>query len=271
MTLPLHVEDTGAGSPIVALHGFGASVFTWRDVIGTMAASHRVYAVDLKGAGQSPKPSDGLYSMRDQAALILDLIDQRQLRGLTLVGHSFGGGVALLTALALIQTRPGVLTSLVLFDAPAYRQPFPWFINSLRVPVLGPLSQWVLPLESQVRQVLRTAFEDDDLVTGAIVQAYAAPLRMAGGRSALRETAKQIVPPDIDTISAQYGSIDVPTLLVWGRQDAIVPLATGERLHNAIASSRLVVIDRCGHVPHEEAPDRVRPILSEFLRTHAVV
>ena len=265
MPAQLHVDETGEGPPLVALHGFGASTYTWRHVLGALAESHHVYAVDLKGSGRSPKPRDGRYSMRDQAALVLDLIAERNLAGLTLVGHSFGGGVALITALELLRTRPRTLASLILFASPAYRQRLPTFIRALRVPVLGPLVQRITPVSLQVRTVLRLAYHDDALVPEEAVAAYAAPLGLPGGREALRATACQIVPPDIDALAACYPLIDVPTLLIWGRHDRIVPLDVGERLHRAIAGSRLLVVDQAGHVPHEETPERVRPALRELL------
>ena len=265
MPVQLHVEETGTGAPLIALHGFGASTYTWRAVMDDLAHLHHVYAVDLKGAGRSSKPADGHYSMRDQAALILDLIGDRALTGITLVGHSFGGGVALLTALELVRTSPGTLARLILFDAPAYRQPVPAFIRILTVPLLAPLFQAAAPLSFQVRTVLRIAFHNNALIDDAMVDAYAAPLRLPGGRRALRDTARQVVPQDIDAISRRYGSIDVPTLLIWGRHDTIVPLAVGERLHAAIPGSQLVVVDGCGHVPQEETPEKVSPVLRAFL------
>lgn len=265
MPAQIHVEETGEGPPLVALHGFGASTYTWRDVLGVLAQSHHVYAVDLKGSGRAPKPRDGRYAMRDQAALVLELIAERNLTGLTLVGHSFGGGVALVTALELLRFRPGALVSLVLFASPAYRQPLPFFIRALRLPIIGPLAQRILPTSFQVRTVLRLAYHDDSLIPDAAVAAYAAPLDMPGGRHALRATAKQIVPADIDALTAQYPSIDVPTLLIWGRHDRIVPIEVGERLHRAIPGANLLVVENAGHLPHEETPERVRPALREFL------
>jgi len=264
MPVELHVEETGSGAPLVALHGFGASTYTWREVLGSLARCHHVYAVDLLGAGLSAKPRHAGYSMRDQAARVVALIDARGLQGITLVGHSFGGGVALLVALELIAT-PGRLAKLVLFDSPAYQQALPGFIRALRLPVIGPLIQHLTPLSFQVRTVLRAAFYDHSRFTDEVVAAYAAPLGMPGGREALRATALQIVPPDIDAISARYATIDVPTLIVWGRHDRIVPVAIAERLNQAIPGSRLIIVDDCGHVPHEELPQQVRAPLDEFL------
>lgn len=264
VALPLHCETFGAGAPVVCVHGFGASSYTWREIRSSLAASHTVYMLDLKGFGESPKPEDGKYTVHDQAALVLQCIDELRLTGLVLIGHSFGGGVALVTALELLRSRPAALSKLILLDAAAYAQPLPAFIRVLTLPVIGPLVQ-LAPATMQVRAVLRQAYYDDRLIPDASVEAYAAPLRMPGGLYALRETAKQIVPSDIAAICARYPTIGVPTLLIWGAHDEIVPLGIGERLRQAIPHSRLVVVGEAGHMPHEETPGPVRRAIEEFL------
>jgi len=261
----LHVEKSGAGPPLVAIHGFGASLYTWHAVLRALSGRHTVYAVDLKGFGQSPKPNDGQYSVHDQAALIRELMDAQELRDVTLVGHSFGGGVALALAVELERASPGTLASLILLDAAAYPQPLPSFVSILRLPVIGWLSQYLLPIEFQVRFVLKLAYYRDARIPDATVRAYATALGLPGGRRALRATAKQIIPKDIDALSAEYPTIRVPALLIWGRHDEIVPLWVGERLSRALPNARLLVIDDAGHVPHEETPDPVGTALRAFL------
>ena len=263
--MDLHVEQFGQGPPLIALHGFGGSTYSWHDVRNELSACHTVYAFDLKGHGRSPKPSDGRYAAADQAALIEAFIESHRLTDITLVGHSLGGGVALTIAANLVARRSSVLSRLVLIDAASYRQSLPWFITALKVPVVGWLSQHVLPVRSQVRRVLRTAYYLDARVTDEQVDAYAAPLRLPGGKYALRETAKQIVPANIDEISKRYPSIVAPTLVIWGRHDAVVPLANGERLAREMPNARLVVVDDAGHIPHEERPAAVASPLRDFL------
>ena len=85
--------------PLLLIHGFGASTYTWRHIAPELARTHRVIAVDLKGFGQSDKPFDSRYSVFDQAELLAELIEEKDLHNLTLVGHSFGGGIALMLAL----------------------------------------------------------------------------------------------------------------------------------------------------------------------------
>jgi pimeloyl-ACP methyl ester carboxylesterase len=262
----LLVEIFGSGPPLLALHGFGGSTYSWHAIRDVLSAHHTVYAFDLKGFGQSPKPDDDHYSVYDQAALIIKYIADHKLTDVTLLGHSFGGGVALTAAVELEEQQPGVLSKLVLIDAASYQQDLPWFISILRVPVIGTIGPWFMTTRAEVRKVLRSAYFDKSKVTDEQVESYAYGLLQPGGQRALRDTAKQIVPKDIDQLSRRYPHITVPTLILWGREDRVVPLANGERLAAAISGAKLVVIDNAGHIPHEEVPDAVRKPLADFLR-----
>jgi pimeloyl-ACP methyl ester carboxylesterase len=118
----LNAEDRGQGRPVLLIHGFGNSIYVWRHVAPGLEGSCRVVAIDLKGFGRSPKPEDGHYSVYDQAALIRDFVIARDLRDVTLVGHSFGGGAALVATLFLQRAAPGRQARLVLIDSIAYPQ-----------------------------------------------------------------------------------------------------------------------------------------------------
>ena len=156
--MELHFDSAGDGSPLVLLHGFGATLFTWRFLVAPLAASHRVIRVDLLGFGASPKPRDVDYSIRTQSELVEHFLAARGCRNVTLIGHSFGAAVALFTALRLKDAGP--IRSLVLIDSPAYRQPLPLFIRALRTP-LGPALTRIVPAEIQVRAVLKLAYFDN--------------------------------------------------------------------------------------------------------------
>ena len=266
---PLHVETHGAGDPIVLVHGFGANVYSWRHLVGPLARHHEVLAVDLKGFGASPKPADGAYSVHDQAELLIELILARGLTNLTLVGHSLGGGVGLATTLALTRVAPERIRRLVLIDTIAFDQALPWFIRVLRTPGLGRLAVAIVPPSLQVRMVLRHAFHDPRLITDDVVAAYAAPMRDPAARRALVVTARQLIPPEMDAFTRRYREIDLPVLLLWGRQDRVVPVELGHRLSAALPHADLRVIDACGHVPHEERPDTVLDAIERFLVLHA--
>jgi pimeloyl-ACP methyl ester carboxylesterase len=207
--------------------------------------------------------------VHDQAGLLSELIVARGLTNLTLVGHSLGGGVALATTLALAPVAPERIRRLVLIDSIAYRQTLPWFIRVLRTRGLGELAVALVPPERQVRMVLRYAFRDPHLITDDIVAAYAAPIRDSAGRAALVATARQLVLPDMESFTDRYREIDLPVLLLWGRQDRVVPVTLGHRLRAALPQAELQVIDACGHVPHEEHPSTALDAIERFLTVHA--
>jgi pimeloyl-ACP methyl ester carboxylesterase len=265
--LNLHFTDRGKGKTLLFLHGFGANSYTWTKVSETLSQNYRVILLDLKGHGASPKPNDSAYSLHDQAELVTAFILENSLEDLTLIGHSLGGGIALLVALKLGSKVPNPISSLILIDTVAYSQPLPAFIKILRVPVLAQLSVCLVPNRLQALQVLRLAYHDNEKITNDTIDAYSTPLALPGAHHALIETAKQIIPQDIEDISSRYGTIRIPTLLLWGKHDRIVPLEVGERLHHAISNSDLVVIDDAGHIPHEEAPAVTLQAIQKFLQT----
>lgn len=263
--LELHYETYGQGDPVIFLHGLGGSLYTWRHLVGPLAPHYRLILFDLKGAGESPKPYDGKYSMFDQAELISRFILQNDLQHAVLVGHSFGGGVALLVALRLTQKDPSRLSGLILLDTISYPQKLPGVIRMLRMPVLGWLGLHLIPDQTKVRSMMKSLYYDDSKITPEDVAAYAAPLSLPGAKYAFQQTARQIIPDHIDEIIGMYPKIQVPTLIIWGREDKIIPLENGERLQQAMKNSQLIVIERCGHDPPDERPKMLIKVIREFL------
>lgn len=272
--LLLWVETLGrpqgdASETFLLLHGYGGSTFSWRTWVPELAGRGHVVQVDMKGFGRAPKPDDDRYAPTDLAEAVLDLIVQRDLRRLTVVGHSLGGGVALLTALGLMDRRDAQrLHRMVIVAGAAYRQPLPPFVALARRPRLAHAAmRWMGP-RFVVAQALRAiVFEASD-ITGDQIRGYAAPMGSENATRALLAAARQIVPPDLEAFCARYPSITVPTLLLWGRQDPAVPLWVGERLARALPLATLRVLDRCGHLPAEERPQASLNALRAFLEAH---
>lgn len=269
--LPLRVEALGlpdgpATETFLLLHGYGASSFCWRTWAPFLAARGRVLLVDLKGHGRAPKPDDGRYAPSDQADLVLRLVHERGLERLTLVGHSMGGGVSLYVALGLRDAGEARrLRRLVLVAGAAYRQRLPPFVALARHPRFTGAILETLGPEFLIGQALRgIVFEPTD-ITAEQVRGYAAPWRDTHCRRALLTAALQILPPDLDRLTARYPEIDVPTFLLWGRQDRAVPLWVGQRLAHALPRGTLRVIERCGHLPAEERPSESLAALRAFL------
>lgn len=270
LDLPLAVETHGppAGEDaetFVLLHGYGGSSFSWRYWAAPLARRGRVTLVDMKGFGSAPKPDDDAYGPKDQAQLVHRLVVQRDLRNVTLVGHSLGGGVALILAQSLLAETPSRLARLVLVAGAAYRQRFPPFVALAHHPRLVSLFLRLFGTRRVVKRVLRDIVHDPDSVTPSQIEGYAHPMATAAARRALIRSALQILPPDLDQIAARYPSIDVPTLLLWGRDDHVVPLWVAERLADALPQARLAILEECGHLPAEERPEESLAILERFL------
>ncbi len=268
LSLPLHSETHGVGGdPLLLLHGFGTNGSTWSHWVPELSRDHRVVVVEMKGFGHAPKPRDGRYSPLDQAELIYRLILQQGLLGLTLIGHSLGGGVALLVALRLLKEDPLRLKRMVVVAGTAFPQPLsPWIRLAGRAGI-GPLLLKLLPGRMVIRKALELAYARPTRVTRSQVEAYAELLRTPDGRYALVQSARQLVPPGIDEAVGRLGEIHVPTLLLWGERDRIVPPRVGERLSQILPASILEILPDCGHMPQEEQPrealSRVRRFLQE--------
>lgn len=271
---PLHVVVGGREAPgvesFVLIHGFGATHFTWRHWVPTLEQLGRVVLVDLKGFGASEKPDDRRYGPLDQAALVESLVERLPPGPVTLVGHSFGGGVALLTAVALRARsdearRERPLARLVLVAGAAYAQPLPPFVRLARTPRLTAAALRMLGPGRVIRYALRAIVHDPTMIVSEQIETYAAPLATAEGVRATLEAARQIMPDDLDHLTARYAAVDVPTLLLWGRSDPVVPLWVGQRLARELPRARLEVMETCGHVPHEERPAESLEILVDFL------
>lgn len=272
--LPLHVEEveaTGggrrdAGAPVfVLLHGYGGNLFTWRHWAPALSERGRVLLVDMKGFGRAPKPDDGAYRPADLAALVEALLRELDLSRVTLVGHSLGGGVALLTALRLIDGESSRLARLVLVASAAYPQRLPPFVAFARRPRLSTAVLRLVGARRAIRVALRSIVFDESSVTEDMVAAYGDPLRTSDGLRAALDAARVILPEDIDELSARFPEIDMPSLVLWGDHDRVVPVSVGRRLAAALPQARLVVLERCGHLVPEELPGASLSAVEAFL------
>jgi len=260
----LAIQESGKGKPIVFIHGLGASSYTWHKIAPELAKTNRVIAIDLKGFGQSDKPLDNRYSIFDQAKLVEDFLSRSGLRGVTLVGHSYGGGVALAVALNQMDAGNRQIEKLVLIDSVAYRQPLPFFFQVLRTPIIGELGMTLVPPEVQMARALSIAYYKDEKVTKETVDNYASALHSEGGRHALFHTINSLDPEKAEEFSHRYRTLATPALLLWCEHDKIVPLKFGKRLFSELPDARIEVIEDCGHIPHEEQPEETLRLIRSF-------
>jgi len=263
----IHYQEEGTGpTPVVFLHGYAASLVTWHDIRRMFAPErYRLFFLDLKGSGLSSKPRDDIYGPMTHAAIVAAFLQAHELNGVVLVGHSFGGAVALLTSL---KSRPegewGRIGRLILIDCAVYPQKIPRYIGYLRLPLLGYLLLKAVPVRFGVRQMLNNIFRNQRAITPERIERYASCF---GKESVypLIQGARQLLPPDSAELVLRYREIDFPTLIIWGREDPLISLDQGVRLQGELPQARLVVLENCGHNPHEEWPEQTFAVIHEFL------
>jgi pimeloyl-ACP methyl ester carboxylesterase len=261
----INYYEAGQGPSIILLHGFGGCSYSWRFLAPVLAQDHRVYTIDLKGYGLSDKPKDGKYAVRDQADMVAAFIRSHDLHDVVIMGHSMGGGVTVMTYLKVREDQPARVKSLVLIDSAGYPQKMPWFIWLAKAPVLGSVGGKLVSPRFAAAQVLKKCYYYDDKITEEQINTYAYYGSLPGAREAVVQTAKQIVPDDIEALVAQYKTISVPVLVIWGEEDEVVPLAVGKNFKRDIPNSELVILPKCGHMPPEEEPGETTRIIKTFL------
>jgi len=261
-----HVRPDGETAPVfVLLHGYAATSYSWRHWAPRLAERGRVFLVDLKGFGDAPKPDDGRYSPADQAGFVVAFMKEQALENVTLIGHSMGGGIALLTVLELLDAGDPRIQRLILVAAAALRQRLPPFVALARRPRLSTSMLRLIGAELVVRVALRQCVYARKSVGADQVTEYARALATKDGIRAALDVGRQILPANIDEITRRYPEITVPTLLLWGDHDRVIPLWVGEKLAETLPSARLEVLERCGHMPPEELPDESWGAVERFL------
>ncbi len=259
--LQLHSEIKGKGRPLLLLHGFGSSSYSFHHLIEPLSKKFQVFNLDLKGFGNSPKPKDYRYSVYDQAVLVSRFIKNHNLKDVILIGHSYGGGVALSVVL-MDQTN---IAKMVLIDPAAYRQYIPSLIRQLKIPIIGPLGFYILPSSYEVNESYKYAFYDKSKIEKSTIDIMAKNLDKANAKSTYLYAIDDLIPDDIDTVSKRYSEIKVPTLLIWGEKDVVVRKSKGYQLEKDLPNAKLMIIKNCGHIPHEEKPKTVLKYLLNFL------
>ena len=271
--LDLHGErvayrDEGTGDALLLIHGMAGSSATWRAVIPALSKKYRVVAPDLLGHGESTKPR-GDYSLGAFAASLRDLLDELGISQATVVGQSLGGGVAM----QFTYQHRDYCQRLALISSGGLGPDLNWILRILSAPG----AELVLPVVAQ-RAVLNVGKKLGSWLTSAGIQsprgsemwsAYSS-LADPQTRQAFLRTLRSVVDYRGQAVSA-LGKIHVshglPTLLIWGEQDRIIPVAHGYAAHEAVPGSRLEVLADVGHFPHVEAPAAVVDILDDFIAT----
>jgi pimeloyl-ACP methyl ester carboxylesterase len=261
--MKVHMRDEGVRddpSPIVLLHGTAASLHTWEGWVETLKKQRRVIRFDLPGFGLTGPSPDGDYTIENYVRFVTAMLDKLGVRHCVLVGNSFGGYVAWATALAL----PNRVDKLVLVDAGGYALAAtspPIGFRIAQLPVLNRLFEMTLP-RGLVESSVRAVYGDPNKVTPELVDRYYEIALREGNRRALAQRFVQARPGEL---AARIPQLKLPTLILWGGRDQLIPPEAAEHFHRDISGSRVVMFDDLGHVPHEEDPSRTVAAVKKFL------
>ncbi len=261
--MDIHLRDEGPRTdplPIVLLHGTSASLHTWDDWVKALKDERRVIRFDLPGFGLTGPDPENDYSIEKYAQTVVAVLDQLAVDRSVIVGNSLGGYVAWFTAL----TNPTRIDQLVLIDATGY--PFqpesvPIGFVIARIPVLNRLMEKVLP-RSVVENSVKSVYAQPSLVQSELVDRYFELTTRAGNRQALAHRLAQMKPGQH---AHRIKELTLPTLIIWGDHDRLVPPEIGERFHQDIKGSELKRFADLGHVPQEEGPLKTVMALKAFL------
>ena len=276
--------NLSADCTLLLLHGLFDHKGTWELMQPFLGERFRTVALDLVGFGESSRPrfrslpEHERYCLDRLAAYVGEFIRVLELDRLILVGNSLGGAIALRLACSDPQERPWAegldLRGLVLISAVGYPQRLPGFVPLLAgkpgALLLNPTLQRLAVASGLARRFAGSTYSriffDPRRIPERLVDRAVEYFAMPGTPFSYRMTVRNLSPPDIDTFTDRYPGMPLPALIVWGRQDRIVPALNALRFEADLPAAKLHVFDDCGHVPHLEYPGETAAAIREWIR-----
>jgi len=255
--------ELGRGSPVLLIHGFGDSSYSWHKNIRSIAsAGFRVIAVDFPGMGFSGSPDNFSFSVEDLGREILRFTKRIGVRRFHLVGNSMGGGISLYLSLY----HPRNINRAVLVDPACYPDAGMQIRLMVRFAALRSIMSNIAGVWT-VRLALRQIYADPSRVTEVMVAEYSRPFRRKEFRGILVRLITGYFSGTLVAMKRKYPEMSRPSLIVWGKHDRWLRASTIARwLHRDLRGSGLVVVDDAGHVPHQEQAERFNSLVIGFLK-----
>ncbi|HZD22691.1 MAG TPA: alpha/beta hydrolase [Acidimicrobiia bacterium] len=257
----VHYRHAGKGQPVVLIHGWPTNGDLWRDQIPVLATQFCVYALDLPGMGQSPRPAGDQYSWDGYARTVTLFMDGVGISQAHLVGHEFGAAIALLVAIR----HPDRCERLAVLNTTPFPH-LPWLVRLLIAVAKTPLLGRLVTSRAGISMLFRIGTTDSNTKPGDMVARYLPP---ASGSMNSRKTIRHVLtgldPKGLSEIVEGVSGISCPTLILWAENDPSAPLSIAETLHETLPGSTLATISGCGHFAPEDSPVVVGERLLTFL------
>jgi pimeloyl-ACP methyl ester carboxylesterase len=252
------------GTTVVLVHGIGDAVETWDPNINVLAGHHRVYALDMVGFGRSDKPLIRP-SLPFGARFVSDFMDTQHIKRASVIGNSMGGAISLQFAIQF----PDKLEKLVVESGAALGKGVTRLFRLSSLPVIGELL--TRPSRKGTATLLKEVAYDPALITDELIELYYQLFSLPRAQKSFLTTLRVGVnvfgqrPQFVSSIVDNLGKITCPTLIIWGRQDRILPVEHARVAKDGIPNTELHILDPCGHGPHFERPDEYNRLVLEFL------
>jgi pimeloyl-ACP methyl ester carboxylesterase len=256
----------GTDGAIVLLHDLMGGAFTWKDILPQLATANRaMYAIDMLGYGQSDHPWQSDTSIWGHADCLNFLFEQLNLTNIVLVGHGIGGGVAQVLATRLSRER---VAALVLIDTIAYEYTF---APDWPLPEMKKQQEPDRPKETRLEEMIQELQETLPAGTQNAerfkqdMNDWISPWKSELGKELLFQQIRLLLPNYSNSVASDLRVMGKPTLIIWGENDAQMPLTLAQRLHHDIPESRLVIIPGAGHLVLFDAPVAVAAAIGDFI------
>lgn len=256
--LRVHYRDEGTGPVLLCLHGVQSSLHTWDGWTKALSNKYRIIRIDLPGWGFTG-PSNFGYKADKTTEFLKKFIDALGIKKAYLAGNSYGGFVSWNFA----KNYPDIVEKLILIDAAGYPFKSPLIVTLLSTPVIRDISAMISP-KFVVAHFVRDVYGDKSKVTQATIDRYYSLMMYDGNR---KESVKFMVQARefLEKEPVGVNTIKAPTLIMWGKKDAWIPLDVMERFKKDMPHARVILYDGAGHIPMEEIPDITAKDADEFL------
>ncbi len=268
-SMKAHVRTFGSGPPLLLVHGLMTSSYSWRYVLDLLGEHYTLYVPDLPGAGRSEAPLEASYEPRALARWLAALQRELGIYGCPVIGNSMGGYVCMWLALL----DPDSMSKLVNLHSPAVKL---WRFQALKTVMALPgtrrLTAWLAGRNPEKWAHQNVHYFDESLKSREEAREYGRPLGTEqGARAFVKYLTDTMHPRYFDAFAGQLadrradGGFPVPLLLVYARQDPMVPPVVGEKLAQMVPDAQMIWLEDASHFAHVDAPERfVAPVL-EFL------